>query len=106
MRAKYEDKFVPLNEESAVPAEAALSDYLNPAKNRSAPRLDNRTVRTVELIPRQSSLNVNDMNLKVKAGALNFVFSTLFGFGSQLKAQRQREQFWSLFSRNFTRGIR
>ncbi|HWN10929.1 MAG TPA: hypothetical protein VNO50_16955 [Pyrinomonadaceae bacterium] len=111
LQAKYEDKFYPLKEENVVPAGTALNDYLDRAKNPSSPRLDNRSVRTVELIPRQSSLNVNDMNLKVKAGALNFVFSTLFGFGSQLKAQRQREQFsqfvqQELYSAAFGKGAR
>jgi len=86
---------------------AALQSYLTDNKAT----LENRKVRTVELIPRQSSLNVNDMNLKVKAGALNFVFSSLFGFGSQLKAQRQREQFsqfvqQELYSAAFGKGSR
>jgi hypothetical protein len=49
---------------------AALQSYLTDNKAT----LENRKVRTVELIPRQSSLNVNDMNLKVKAGALTSCF--------------------------------
>lgn len=106
MQVTFKDKFFSLEEK--VPSESALSDYL---RNPTGPMLDNRSVRTVELIPRQSSLNVNDMNLKVKAGALNFVFSTLFGFGSQLKAQRQREQFsqfvqQELYSAAFGKGAR
>ena len=110
LQAKYEDKFYRLDG-SGLPAESPLSKYVKSAANSSGPTLDNRTVRTVELIPRQSSLNVNDMNLKVKAGALNFVFSTLFGFGSQLKAQRQREQFsqfvqQELYSAAFGKGAR
>lgn len=73
--------------------------------------IHDRTVRTVELIPRQSSLNVNDMNLKVKSGALSVVASFLFGFGSRLNVQRQREQFsqfvqQELYSSAFGKGSR
>lgn len=74
-------------------------------------QLNDRTVRTVELIPRQSSLNVNDMKLHTRAGAFNFVLSTLFGFGSRLNIQRQREQFsqfvqQELYSAAFGKGSR
>lgn len=78
--------------------------------NRAVP-LQDRTVRTVELIPRQSSLNVNDMNLKVKSGAFTAVASFLFGFGARLNVQRQREQFsqfvqQELYSAAFGKGSR
>lgn len=68
-------------------------------------------VRTVELIPRQSSLNVNDMKLRVKSGMFSFVASFLFGFGSRLNVQRQREQFsqfvqQELYSSAFGKGSR
>jgi len=110
LHVNYKDEFFSLAG-NIVPSGSALSGYIRNAGNPSGPTLDNRSVRTVDLIPRQSSLNVNDMNLKVKAGALNFVFSTLFGFGSQLKAQRQREQFsqfvqQELYSAAFGKGAR
>src|SRR3712207_5219831 len=62
-------------------------------------------------LPRQSSLNVNDMKLRVKSGAFTFVLSTLFGFGSRLNVQRQREQFsqfvqQELYSSAFGKGSR
>ncbi len=74
-------------------------------------KVENRSVRTVELIPRQSSLNVNDMKLKVKSGALSVVASFLFGFGAKLNVQRQREQFsqfvqQELYSAAFGKGAR
>jgi hypothetical protein len=74
-------------------------------------KINNRLVRTVELIPRQSSLNVNDMKLDVRAGAFNIMLSTLFGFGSRLNVQRQREQFsqfvqQELYSSAFGKGAR
>lgn len=107
-RALFRDRFVDLN---AVPAPLALATYLNPALNPHPPLVENRSVRTVELIPRQSSLNVNDMKLRTRAGAFNFVLSTLFGFGSQLNVQRQREQFTQfvqqeLYSAAFGKGSR
>lgn len=43
-----------------------LRDYLKTNKVE----LSNQMVRTVELIPRQSSLNVNDMKLRTRAGPL------------------------------------
>ena len=105
--AAYVDEFVNLDRPTTS---TTLLSYLNLANER-APLLEDRTVRTVELIPRQSSLNVNDMNLNVRAGAFNFVLSTLFGFGSQLKVQRQREQFTQfvqqeLYSAAFGKGAR
>ena len=73
--------------------------------------IDDQTVRTVELIPRQSSLNVNDMKLRVKSGAFSAVASFLFGFGARLNVQRQREQFsqfvqQELYSSAFGKGSR
>jgi hypothetical protein len=101
----YYDEFV--NLDTQLNNQSVLNNYLS--ANRA--RFENRMVRTVELIPRQSSLNVNDMNLNVRAGAFNFVLSTLFGFGSRLNIQRQREQFsqfvqQELYSAAFGKGSR
>jgi hypothetical protein len=51
------------------------------------------------------------MKLRTRSGAFNFVLSTLFGFGSQLNIQRQREQFaqfvqQELYSAAFGKGSR
>ena len=102
----YKDHFIELPDTANV-AEGVLNSYLQ--TNRAD--MTNRSVRTVDLIPRQGSLNVNDMNLQTRAGALNFALSTLFGFGSQLKVQRQREQFsqfvqQELYSSAFGKGSR
>lgn len=111
--ATFQDIFINLDSLPALPAVPVPPAPPDPpwVSFRRNVNLSDRTVRTVELIPRQSSLNVNDMKLNVKAGALNFVFSTLFGFGSQLKAQRQREQFsqfvqQELYSAAFGKGAR
>ena len=78
---------------------------------RVAVPLSERTARAVELIPRQSSLNVNDMKLRVRSGALTAVASLLVGFGTRLNVQRQREQFsqfvqQELYSSAFGKGSR
>jgi hypothetical protein len=109
---EYKDEFVNLDKDlKATDAgiDPALAAYLN--DETSKVQFADRRVRTVELIPRQGSLNVNDMKLKVKAGAFNFVLSTLFGFGSRLSVQRQREQFsqfvqQELYSSAFGKGSR
>lgn len=87
--------------------------YVNLQLGKKVASLDfnDREVRTVELIPRQSSLNVNDMKLRSRAGAFNFALTTLFGFGSSLNVQRQREQFsqfvqQELYSSAFGKGSR
>jgi subtilisin-like proprotein convertase family protein len=103
---QYRDRFIELPDTANV-VDGNLRTYLDDSRAD----VTNRAVRTVELIPRQSSLNVNDMNLQVRAGALNFVLSTLIGFGSQLKVQRQREQFaqfvqQELYSSAFGKGSR
>ena len=56
-------------------------------------RIEDRSVRTIELIPRQGSLNVNDIKLRVKSGVLTAIARTLFGFGASLNVQRQRETY-------------
>jgi hypothetical protein len=109
---EYANTFVnldkPLNTTQAG-FDPKLKAYLG--DNESKVKLSNRLVRTVELIPRQSSLNVSDMKLRTRAGAFNFVLSTLFGFGSRLSIQRQREQFsqfvqQELYSSAFGKGSR
>jgi hypothetical protein len=103
---EYKSEFINLDGEKGTVSSAALGSYM-----KGNMKLENRMVRTIDLIPRQSSLNVNDMNLRVKSGAFNFVLSTLFGFGSRLNIQRQREQFsqfvqQELYSSAFGKGAR
>jgi hypothetical protein len=73
--------------------------------------IEDRSVRTIDLIPRQGSLNVNDIKLRVKSGVLTAVARTLFGFGASLNVQRQRENFsqfvqQELYSSSFGKGAR
>lgn len=72
---------------------------------------ENPAVRTIELIPRQSSLNVNDIKIRARSGVLTAVAKTLFGFGARLNYQRQRETFsqfvqQELYSSGFGKGSR
>jgi DNA-directed RNA polymerase subunit F len=103
-KISYVTEFVNLDNEKNS---KLLESFLKNAKAD----LENRLVRTVDLIPRQSSLNVNDMNLRVKSGAFSAIASFLFGFGARLNVQRQREQFsqfvqQELYSSAFGKGSR
>ncbi|HEX5602092.1 MAG TPA: hypothetical protein VFX63_06050 [Pyrinomonadaceae bacterium] len=73
--------------------------------------IQRRTVRTVDIIPRQSSLNVNDIQDTVKATGILAGFKFLFGFAGQVNFQRQREQFeqflhQELYASGFGKGSR
>lgn len=73
--------------------------------------IERRTVRTVDIIPRQSSLNVNDVQSTVKATGILAAFKFLFGFAGQVNFQRQREQFeqfihQELYASGFGKGDR
>ncbi|HLL77843.1 MAG TPA: proprotein convertase P-domain-containing protein [Pyrinomonadaceae bacterium] len=108
LELNYKDEFVSLDNTSQS---GSILEGKLLSKPGTRTWLEDRRVRTVELIPRQGSLNVNDMNLKVTSGAFNFVLSTLFGFGSSLNIQRQREQFsqfvqQELYSSAFGKGAR
>ncbi len=48
-------------------------------------------VRTIDLIPRQSSLNVNDVQDKVRSWSIAALFTLISGFGVKGSYQQQRE---------------
>jgi hypothetical protein len=59
-------------------------------------KADKKKFRVIDIIPRQSALNVNDQHGTQKGIALTAKFLTLFGLGGQVSFQRQRalyEQF-------------
>jgi hypothetical protein len=73
--------------------------------------LPRRTVRTVDIIPRQSSLNVNDIQETVKQTGILAGFKFLFGLAGSVNFQRQREQFeqflhQELYASGFGKGSR
>jgi hypothetical protein len=85
-----------------------LEDYKRTGDEDSK-KISNREVRVVDLVPRQSSLNVNDVKLRTNASGFGFLASFLFGFGASLNYQRQREQFsqfvqQELYSSGFGKG--
>lgn len=59
----------------------------------NASTVANRKTRAVDIIPRQSSLNVNDIQETVKSSILGGAFSFLFGLGLRTNYQRQRDTF-------------
>lgn len=70
-----------------------------------------RQIRTVDLIPRQSSLNVNDIQDKVKNFNLAGAFSFLFGLGARVNFERRRETYeqfihQDIFASGFGKGDR
>jgi hypothetical protein len=73
--------------------------------------IERHTVRAVDIIPRQSSLNVNDIQQTVKATGILAAFKFLFGFAGQVNFQRQKEQFeqfvhQELYASGFGKGNR
>ena len=59
-------------------------------------KADKKKFRVIDIIPRQSALNINDQHGTQKGLALTAKFLTLFGLGGQVSYQRQRslyEQF-------------
>jgi hypothetical protein len=82
------------------------------AETKNAARdIQRRTVRTVDIIPRQSSLNVNDIQETVKSTGILAAFKFLFGFAGQVNFQRQREQYeqfvhQELYASGFGKGSR
>lgn len=91
-------EFIRLDEEFARPVGAPAD-------------IERRSVRTVDIIPRQSSLNVNDIQNTVKSTGILAAFKFLFGFAGQVNFQRQREQYeqfihQELYASGFGKGNR
>jgi hypothetical protein len=66
-------------------------------------------VRTVDIIPRQSALNVNSIHETSNGFALAARFLTVFGFGAKVDYQRQREVYdqfvyQDIFASGFGKG--
>ena len=53
----------------------------------------NRNCRVIDLIPRQSSLNVNDVKEVVKERGFKALFSLLIGIGGSVNYQQRRDHF-------------
>lgn len=109
--------YFPMDNERSVGSDAT-PDLNGKSTNRdttsggvSGPYFDNRAIRTVEIIPRQSSFNVNDIRIRNRSSALNFIVSTLFGLGGSFNYQQQRERYsqfvqQELYSSGFGKGAR
>lgn len=71
----------------------------------------NNLIRVVDLFPRQSSLNVNDLKLRSNSFSFKFLYDFLWGFGGSAGYQRNREQYsqfvqQELYSSAFGKGSR
>lgn len=79
--------------------------------SKTQKQYQNRSVRVVDLFPRQSSLNVNDLKLRSSSLSLRGVFKLLSGFGAQADYQRTRERYsqyvqQELYASAFGKGSR
>ena len=75
----------PANQQRMINGEAL--DGVN-----NAAVLRDRTVRTIDIIPRQNAVNVNDTKERVNKTGIFAAFSFLFGFGGKFGFERQHEQ--------------
>jgi hypothetical protein len=90
------------------------SEYKNvqgPDSKPLYPYLENREARIVDLFPRQSSLNVNEIKHRTYNMSLRFVFNLLLGFGGNGDYKRSRERYsqfvqQELYSAGFGKGGR
>ena len=72
-------------------------------------QLKTRSVRTIDIIPRQNAINVNDTKQRVSRTGIFAALSFLFGFAGKFSYERQREtaeQFLNqeLFTSGFGKG--
>jgi len=76
-------------------------EELNPTASGNTPAVgnqftsdaENRSVRVVDLFPRQSSLNVNDLKLTNNTFSAKFLFNLLSGWGGGASYERERERY-------------
>lgn len=59
----------------------------------TGPVSDSGIVRALEVIPRQTALNVNETHALVRNTALSFAFRYVFGLGGKVDYQTQREKY-------------
>lgn len=83
----------------------------NESKKTDPLQFENREARIVDLFPRQSSLNVNDIKYRSNAFSLKLIFSLITGFGANGSYQRSRERYsqfvqQELYSSAFGKGSR
>lgn len=93
---------------SFVNLEEVFSDGANPSDANEA-LLKRRFVRTVDIIPRQNAINVQDTKQTVSKTGIFAALSFLFGFAGKFTYERQREhaeQFLNqeLFTSGFGKG--
>jgi hypothetical protein len=94
------------------PLKSILEKQLkNSAGKIQEPKIHNREVRVIDLFPRQSSLNINDIKLRQSARSIKGILTLISGFGANVNYQRSREQYsqfvqQELYSSSFGKGSR
>lgn len=93
-----------------VDEDGKVSGTTSPANELCVKRAESSKFRVVDIIPRQSALNVNDVHATQKGWALAAQFLSLFGFGGKVSYERQRthyEQFINqdVFASGFGKGL-
>jgi len=74
--------------EEPLPAVDKRKNYIE----TTVPQLKQRSVRTIDIIPRQNAINVQDTKQRVARTGIFAAFSFLFGFAGKFTFERQREQ--------------
>ncbi|MBK8148639.1 MAG: hypothetical protein IPK58_10645 [Acidobacteria bacterium] len=77
----------------------------------SGRKVDNRSIRIVDMFPKQSSLNVNDLRMTSNAFSFKGLLKLLSGFGLSSNYERNRERYsqfvqQELYSSSFGKGAR
>ncbi|MBK9152866.1 MAG: hypothetical protein IPM25_01325 [Chloracidobacterium sp.] len=80
-------------EEKTEAASRGMQTFENPEDKWASFTPEDSSARTIDLIPRQSSLNITDVKEVVKDRGFKAVFSLLIGIGGSVNYQRRREQF-------------
>lgn len=96
-----DQNFLKEKENQALARELGGMDWVKPDKSK---------FRVIDIIPRQSALNVNDLHGTQSGLALTAKFLTVFGLGGQVSYQRQRsiyEQFMQqeVYASAFGKGM-
>lgn len=102
-------EYVNLHNESVTPRETEASSSNRKNETYAPPLLRDRSVRTIDIIPRQNAINVNDTKQTFSRTGFFAAFSFLFGFAGKFTYERQREhaeQFLNqeLFTSGFGKG--
>jgi hypothetical protein len=67
--------------------------YMNVEQSQGSKLADGGMVRTIDILPRQTALNVNQTNVSERTSAISFAFKWIFAFGGKMDYERMREHY-------------